>query len=158
MTDRPSDPPARLLAGPVFGAGRAGAALARRAPLFVYGTLLFDEITEALLGRALARRPATVPGWRVAALIGVTYPALVARAGAGATGELLTDLSADETRILDAYEGSYYGLALLAAADATPVWTYVRAPAAPPVAAGAWSRSAFARDHLAGFLASLTGH
>jgi gamma-glutamylcyclotransferase (GGCT)/AIG2-like uncharacterized protein YtfP len=129
---------------------------ARPAPLFVYGTLLFDEIARALLGRVPSRGRATVPGWRVAPLIGVGYPALVPALDAVARGELLTDLSWAERRVLDDYEGDQYRLALLTAASGRLVWSYVRGPAARPAAEGTWRRDDFARHELAAFLGRLT--
>jgi hypothetical protein len=191
-------------------ADRLAAVRARPAPLFVYGTLLFDEVARVLIGRDPGRQPASVPGWRVAPLIGATYPALVPAADSpaaggtpahpGAPGELLTDLTWAERRVIDDYEGPGYGLELLAATAAGPpasarsdrddraelpvaeggqpasarsdredgaeplaveggrlAWCYVRGPTAPPVAGGAWRRAEFRRDHLASFLARLTG-
>ncbi|WP_329613101.1 gamma-glutamylcyclotransferase [Streptomyces brevispora] len=78
--------------------------------LFVYGTLRFEGVLEALLGRIPQRVPASAPGWRAAALTGRVYPGLVAAADAVVSGLLLTDLSRREWAVLDAFEGDGYDL------------------------------------------------
>lgn len=54
--------------------------------LFVYGTLRFDVVLEALLGRVPACTRASAPGWRAAALEGRVYPGLVASWPRGLVG------------------------------------------------------------------------
>ncbi len=78
--------------------------------LFVYGTLQFDAVLKALLGRVPASNPASAPEWRAAALEGRVYPGLVAAPGATAAGLLLTDLTDQEWRLLDAFEDDRYDL------------------------------------------------
>ncbi|MFE7114554.1 gamma-glutamylcyclotransferase family protein [Streptomyces sp. NPDC057654] len=78
--------------------------------LFAYGTLQFDAVLVALIGRIPQRIPARAPGWRAAALKGRDYPGLVAAAGMTAPGLLLTDLSLREWAILDAFEDDRYDL------------------------------------------------
>ncbi|MFJ2441059.1 MULTISPECIES: gamma-glutamylcyclotransferase family protein [unclassified Streptomyces] len=78
--------------------------------LFAYGTLQFDAVLEALLGRIPQRVRANAPGWRAAALEGRVYPGLVAADTAAAPGLLLTDLSRREWAILDAFEDDRYDL------------------------------------------------
>ncbi|MFC9915370.1 gamma-glutamylcyclotransferase family protein [Streptomyces sp. NPDC127197] len=60
--------------------------------LFCYGTLQFDAVLEALLGRIPERTSAEAPGWRAAALEGRVYPGLVQAVGGSAAGVLMTDL------------------------------------------------------------------
>ncbi|MGY5131954.1 gamma-glutamylcyclotransferase family protein [Streptomyces nigrescens] len=78
--------------------------------LFVYGTLQFDAVLEALLGRIPKRAMASAPGWRAAALEGRVYPGLVAAPRSVAPGLRLTDLSRREWGILDAFEDDRYDL------------------------------------------------
>ncbi|MCH0566948.1 gamma-glutamylcyclotransferase [Streptomyces sp. MUM 2J] len=78
--------------------------------LFAYGTLQFDDVLEALIGRIPRRVSACVPGWRAASLEGRVYPGLVAAPGSVAPGVLLTDLSRREWVILDAFEDDRYDL------------------------------------------------
>jgi gamma-glutamylcyclotransferase (GGCT)/AIG2-like uncharacterized protein YtfP len=78
--------------------------------LFVYGTLQFDAVLEALIGRIPQRVSSSAPGWRAASLEGRVYPGLVAAPGSAAPGALLTDLSRREWAILDAFEDDRYDL------------------------------------------------
>ncbi|GAA1004152.1 gamma-glutamylcyclotransferase family protein [Streptomyces thermogriseus] len=94
--------------------------------LFCYGTLQLPEVLEALLGRIPARTPASAPGWRAAALEGRVYPGLVADAlGGAATGLLLTDLSTEEWRILDAFEDDRYELRQVTLSTGDRGWAYI---------------------------------
>ncbi|MEW2353183.1 gamma-glutamylcyclotransferase family protein [Spirillospora sp. NPDC029432] len=76
--------------------------------LFVYGTLRFPEVLEALLGRVPRLSPARVRGWSVRALAGEVYPGMVAEPGAAAEGVLIIGLDPAERDLLDAFEGEPY--------------------------------------------------
>ncbi|QOV40183.1 gamma-glutamylcyclotransferase [Streptomyces ferrugineus] len=93
--------------------------------LFCYGTLQFDAVLEALLGRIPERTPASAPGYRAAALAGRVYPGLVRAFDSSAAGELLTDLSYKEWEILDAFEDLRYELREVALSTGKLGWAYV---------------------------------
>lgn len=94
--------------------------------LFCYGTLQFDAVLEALLGRIPERATASAPGYRAAALTGRVYPGLVVRPfGGSAPGVVLTDLSNEEWRILDAFEDERYELQEVALSTGKRGWAYV---------------------------------
>ncbi|MDT3438576.1 MULTISPECIES: gamma-glutamylcyclotransferase family protein [unclassified Pseudofrankia] len=78
--------------------------------LFAYGTLMFGDIVEALLGRRPAFTAAVIAGWRAARLPGRVYPGLVPAAGRRASGLLLSGLCAAEWALLDDFEGDAYVL------------------------------------------------
>jgi gamma-glutamylcyclotransferase (GGCT)/AIG2-like uncharacterized protein YtfP len=117
--------------------------------LFAYGTLRFPEVLTALLGRVPYHEPATVAGWRVAALSGRVYPVLVPGPGT-ADGVLITGLSAGEWRLIDAYEDDFYLLERLTLVDGRQGWAYLTRDhrACLP---GDWSPGDFAARHLAAF-------
>ena len=117
--------------------------------LFVYGTLLFPDVLEALLGRVPAMAPAHAAGWRVAALPGRLYPGLVAHRQATASGMVITGLELGERRLLDAYEDTGYRLTAIDLADGRNCAAYVWRTA---VLAEDWCRRTFAEDHLAGYV------
>jgi gamma-glutamylcyclotransferase (GGCT)/AIG2-like uncharacterized protein YtfP len=77
-------------------------------PYFVYGTLLFDEIVEALTGEVFASRPATLLDYRRCAVQAPGRegegPAIVADDTATVKGRILLDLDERAVRILDAFE------------------------------------------------------
>jgi gamma-glutamylcyclotransferase (GGCT)/AIG2-like uncharacterized protein YtfP len=122
--------------------------------LFAYGTLQFPEVLEALLGRIPVSTPASVPGWRAAALERRVYPGLVPANGT-ATGLLLTGLTRKEWRTLDDFEDDHYDLRRLRLADGQHGWAYVWPVA--EVLAENWSAADFAARHLAVYTARCAG-
>lgn len=118
--------------------------------LFVYGSLQFPEVLQALLGRVPDRTPATAKGWRVAALPDRVYPGLVRGEGI-ANGLLITGLTRDEWRIIDAFEDEVYELRRLDLTDDQHGWTYVcdDETAATPED---WSAEHFTTRHLATYI------
>ena len=119
------------------------------ADLFAYGTLRFPDVLEALLGRVPEHSPAIAPGWRVAALDGRVYPVLVPGDGA-AGGVLISGLTTEEWRVIDAYEDDFYELERLTLVDGRPGWAYLTRDrtAALPVD---WSPGDFTTRHLGAF-------
>lgn len=94
--------------------------------LFCYGTLQFDAVLKALLGRIPAQTQVSAPGYRAAALDGRVYPGLVVAAfGGSASGVVLTDLSSEEWRILDAFEDERYELREVTLSTGKRGWVYV---------------------------------
>ncbi|GAB2821318.1 hypothetical protein GCM10022221_19110 [Actinocorallia aurea] len=92
--------------------------------LFVYGTLRFPEILEALLGRVPRLSPASADGWRVAALPGVAYPGMVTGEGI-AEGLVVEGLSETELEILHAYEDDDYTVETIDLTDGRRALAYV---------------------------------
>ncbi|MFE9576211.1 gamma-glutamylcyclotransferase family protein [Nocardia sp. NPDC006044] len=119
--------------------------------LFVYGTLQFPEVLDALIGRVPQRRAATVTGWRVAALPGLLYPGLVPEPDALARGLVLRGLNAAEWAVLDAFEDDQYDLrAISLPSSADRVSTYVWTAA---VAQDDWHPDQFTETYLPDFVA-----
>jgi gamma-glutamylcyclotransferase (GGCT)/AIG2-like uncharacterized protein YtfP len=117
--------------------------------LFAYGTLRFPEILEILLGRVPDLLPASVPGWRVRALPGAVYPGMVADPGGVADGVLISGLTEDERRLLDAYEDAEYEPRLIPLGEGDSrarayVWT-------GPTERYDWDPVRFAERDLTGF-------
>ncbi len=117
--------------------------------LFVYGSLLFPEVMRVLLGRVPDSTPATVAGWRVAALPGRVYPCLVP-AEALAKGQLMKGLKPTEWRTLDAFEDTVYDLRRLTLTDGRDAWAYICPD--PANALPDWDIHIFERDHLTDYL------
>jgi hypothetical protein len=118
--------------------------------LFVYGTLMFPEVLDVLLGRTPDMAPAALDGWRAAALADRVYPGLVAadRPGVAAAGRVLLGLDDHERGVLDAFEESIYERRSVVLADGRPASTYVWLDATA-VLPHDWDPSRFATDHLA---------
>ncbi|MFI2790864.1 gamma-glutamylcyclotransferase family protein [Kitasatospora sp. NPDC018614] len=120
--------------------------------LFCYGTLQFDAVLRGLLGRVPQQYPASAPGYRAAALKGRVYPGLVAGTSANvASGFVLTDLSNEEWRILDAFEDVRYELRRLPLSDGGRGWAYVWPGG--DVRVDDWDATEFASQHLADYAA-----
>ncbi|MBX6387493.1 MAG: gamma-glutamylcyclotransferase [Frankia sp.] len=105
---------------------RAGTAL------FVYGTLLFGEVVEALIRRRPPTSPAVLPGWRAARLPGRVYPGLVLAPGRRANGKLIHGLTPAEWAVFDDFEGDAYLLSQVEVAAAGPAGADGRDGAGPP--------------------------
>lgn len=115
-----------------------------------YGTLQFPDVLRVLLGRVPAAEPATVAGWRAAALAGRSYPGLL-RAAATVSRLILAGLTASEIQVVDAFESGPYDLRRLIMADGRQAWTYVWTdPSA--VLPHAWSKEQFAAEQSHAFL------
>ncbi|MET8031035.1 gamma-glutamylcyclotransferase family protein [Streptomyces avermitilis] len=120
--------------------------------LFCYGTLQFDAVLRALLGRVPQQSPASVPGYRAAALEGRVYPGRVAGPSAGiASGVVLIDLSNEEWRILDAFEDARYELRELPLSNGGWGWAYVWPGG--EVRVDDWDAAEFEDQHLAAYAA-----
>ena len=76
--------------------------------LFAYGTLMWPEVLEAVMGRRLASTPATLAGFKRLRVRGASYPVVVPSAGGRVEGVLYRGLSHGELRRLDAFEGGEY--------------------------------------------------
>lgn len=120
--------------------------------LFCYGTLQFDAVLKALLGRIPEQAQASAPGYRAAALEGRVYPGLVLRAfGGSAPGVVLLNLSNEEWRILDAFEDDRYDLREVTLSNGQLGWAYIWPGG--DVRADDWDAAEFEERHLAEYAA-----
>ena len=74
--------------------------------LFIYGTLGHPALVRAVIGRVPPRQRAVLPGYRIERVHGQEWPAALS-GGAGAAGQLLTGLDADEVARLTYYEEAF---------------------------------------------------
>ena len=77
-------------------------------PLFVYGTLLFPQVLERVIGRRPEMCRAAAPGYAARRMPGVIWPGMISFELSAAGGCLLLDLTAEELDTLDAWEGEPY--------------------------------------------------
>ncbi|MDQ3152277.1 MAG: gamma-glutamylcyclotransferase [Actinomycetota bacterium] len=118
--------------------------------LFVYGTLVLDDVVSSLIHRIPRYQDATAPGWRVVRLPQRPYPGLIPGQGE-ANGKVFTDLTDAEWTTLDAFEDPAYTLA------AVRVLRPVETDALAYIWRGEhvdqpWSTADFGRDELADYL------
>lgn len=119
--------------------------------LFVYGSLQFPEVLHALLGRVPPTTDAQANGWRVTALVDAVYPGLVA--GAGPTkGLVLGGLTAEEWRVIDAFEDDVYLLRAVDLTDGRLAWAYTCPAGSNSSMESVWNARDFAEHHLADYV------
>lgn len=126
--------------------------------LFVYRTLLFDGIVQALTDRTFQSSPALLRGFTRHAIVreGETeaYPAIKPHASAGVSGRVFLDVDESSASLIDAFEGDPpdYQAAPVAveSADGRTITatTYVALPGLVPQLDGTWSEQEFQRLHL----------
>lgn len=76
--------------------------------LFVYGTLTFPEIVEALTGKKFVSEQASLPGYSVRQIIDKPYPGMVADKNDIAIGQLLYDVDQKSLDIINEWEDVGY--------------------------------------------------
>jgi gamma-glutamylcyclotransferase (GGCT)/AIG2-like uncharacterized protein YtfP len=118
--------------------------------LFVYGSLQFPEVLFTLIDRVPDHEPAAAEGWRVVTLPDRVYPGLIPGPKT-ARGHLLTGLTADEWRVLDAFEDPVYELKRIDLADSRHGWAYACNPDAK-VGKDDWSAEDFEARHLPAYI------
>lgn len=79
---KPTD--AHLLQVNFMNSGQPARLSAATNKLFVYGTLLLDDVVNALLGRIPHYQHAVAPGWQVVCLPQRVYPGLIPGQGQAA--------------------------------------------------------------------------
>lgn len=78
--------------------------------LFVYGSLCFPTIQQALFEREIKTIDYVVDGWVCQRLRDRPFPGLVRQSNTSTVGMLLLDVSLLEWRLIDAFEGPLYSL------------------------------------------------
>jgi gamma-glutamylcyclotransferase (GGCT)/AIG2-like uncharacterized protein YtfP len=130
--------------------------------LFVYGTLMCEDIMRAVSGVERRSVAAALAGFRRHAVRGEDYPAIVPARGAEVRGQLYDPLPASAWRRLDAFEGAQYSRepvrVTLPGGREVRAWTYVfRAGYVSLLAEGDWHFEAFAAVARERFMARHLG-
>lgn len=76
--------------------------------LFAYGTLMWPEVFEAVVGRRLPSVPVVLRGFKRLRVKNACYPAIVRSPDDEVEGVIYRGLSGEEMRRLDAFEGAEY--------------------------------------------------
>lgn len=76
--------------------------------LFVYGTLMFDEVWQRLIRNKYKRTPAILPHFQRLAIKNETYPAIIRAMNSNTHGILVHHVSCSDIKLLDRFEGKYY--------------------------------------------------
>ncbi len=76
--------------------------------LFTYGTLMFPEVMEAVIGKPCESVGAVLKGYRRVRVLGRPYPGIYACGDHETCGRLYTGLNEGSLTLLDRFEGSLY--------------------------------------------------
>lgn len=125
--------------------------------VFVYGTLLNDEVLKILLGHIPTKRVAELHGYKRVQVIGQRYPAILRDANSKVEGALLTELSDTDLQRLDEYEAEQYeriaAFVSVAGGERRECMTYVFRPEySSLLSSEAWSNESFRAKYLQRFL------
>jgi len=94
--------------------------------LFVYGTLIYPEVREKLLGRYVYLTPNTLSGYKTEKIDidNIQYPILVEDISSMVHGGIIL-VSEEEIALLDTYETDAYKRSLVTLMDGKEVWVYM---------------------------------
>lgn len=76
--------------------------------VFVYGSLLFPEITKGLCGQKVKIEDAVLEGYKRYALKGADYPAIIPKKNSTVNGRVLLNLNEKTIELLAFYESDEY--------------------------------------------------
>lgn len=114
--------------------------------IFTYGSLMFPPVWERVVRARYRSMQATVSDHARFAIVGATYPGMIAQAGTAVRGVLYFDVSAQDVAALDAFEGSDYRRepvrATLESGETVTAGTYLYLDVAR-LAAAPWRPEAF---------------
>lgn len=137
----------------------AGIPFNRGMNVFTYGSLMFDEVWRAVVGRTGPSVAGQLTGHEAWKLVGQTFPGLAPAPGRQVNGRIWQEVTETELAKLDVFESGIYDRQLLAvrAEDGTtlPSWTYIVRPDSRTLLLNEpWNREEFERLHLRDFLAT----
>lgn len=129
--------------------------------LFVYGTLMFPQVMQAVCGYRGPGQAALLEGYRRRMLGDEVYPGIFPCAGDTVSGLVYPGLSPSQLHRLDRFEGETYErhtVRVAVGGRELGVLTYVMSPAWRHLLSDqAWDPGDFERQALAGFLSHYPG-
>ena len=133
-----------------------------RLNVFAYGSLIFEEVMRAVVGRSFENHAATLRDHERRSIEGASYPGLVEQAGGSVDGRVYLDVDETSVRILDRFEGEYYERRSVDVAaeqdEVFPAETYIfRTKWRHLLAEEEWDADRFERESLRSFLATYKG-
>ncbi|KAL1337885.1 hypothetical protein HN51_032576 [Arachis hypogaea] len=128
-----------------------------RHDVFVYGSLLADEVVRVLLNRVPSSTPATLHGYHRFKIIGRVYPAILPVENKKVTGRVLHEITGVELDILDEFEDVEYNrsdaeVVLMDTSEKLQVHTYVWSDRNDPNLYGEWDFEEWKQVHMNDFV------
>ncbi|VAI55194.1 unnamed protein product [Triticum turgidum subsp. durum] len=125
--------------------------------VFVYGTLMAEEVVRVLLGRVPPSSPALLPNQYVRpqrlSIRGRVYPAILPVDGSKVPGKVWKGITDRELDVLDIFEDEQYvretvGISLTDSADTMIAYTYIWGNVDDPDLYGEWDFDEWKKVHL----------
>ncbi|KAG6591643.1 AIG2-like protein D, partial [Cucurbita argyrosperma subsp. sororia] len=121
--------------------------------VFVYGTLMADEVLRILLKRDPQSSAAVLNGYQRLSIKGRVYPAIIPVNSKKVSGKILSGITDSEMDTLDAYENVEYKrstveVSLMDSFEKLLVYAYVWCNEKDPELYGEWDFEEWKRDHL----------
>ncbi|PWA73091.1 AIG2-like family protein [Artemisia annua] len=125
--------------------------------VFVYGSLLADDVVRVLLHRVPKNSPATLHGYHRFSIKGRVYPAILPVENKKITGRVLLGITAPELDILDKFEDYEYekklvNVSLLDTSEVLQAYTYVWVNSEDPDLYGEWDFEVWKESKMKDFL------
>ncbi|KAL8499498.1 hypothetical protein ACS0TY_022446 [Phlomoides rotata] len=125
--------------------------------IFVYGSLLADDVVRVLLDRVPPSSPAILPHFQRFSIKGRVYPAIVPAEDKKVIGKVLLGITPPELHILDEFEDVEYERAsvnvfLKDGTEKLEAYTYVWENKTDPDLYGEWDFEEWKLLHMADFL------
>jgi gamma-glutamylcyclotransferase (GGCT)/AIG2-like uncharacterized protein YtfP len=123
--------------------------------IFSYGTLQFDAVMEAVVGRCFEAVPARLYGYERRVVSGQNYPAIVRNEEKFTEGTLFGGLDPETLVRLDLFEGSLYRRDWVRLETGVGAWAYVVAPGKQHLLSNRpWQPDVFLQEHAEAFIES----
>ncbi|CAD6248119.1 unnamed protein product [Miscanthus lutarioriparius] len=125
--------------------------------VFVYGTLMAEEVVRVLLGRAPPSSPALLPDHRRFSIRGRVYPAILPGRGHAVSGKVLKELTDRELHVFDMFEDEEYvkttvEVSLIDAPEKSLAYAYIWGNERDPDLYGEWDFEEWRKVHLEDYL------
>ena len=126
--------------------------------IFVYGTLMFDEVWQQLIPNRYSKIDAELEDYIRLKVREENYPGIIPSGGSKVTGELIFNVSKEDIKQLDIFEGEYYQRDQVTVISGTTTFqaeTYVfRKRYHSLLSNEVWEVETFKKSGLSSFLAS----
>lgn len=125
--------------------------------VFVYGSLMADEVLHILLKRTPQSSDAVLNGYQRLSIKGRVYPAIIPVDSKKVSGKILSGIKDSEMNLLDAFEDVEYKriiveVSLMDSLEKLLVYAYVWANEKDPDLYGDWDFEEWKRDHLEDYI------
>lgn len=130
--------------------------------MFVYGSLMADEVVTAILKRVPASSPALLTNYHRFNIKGRIYPAILPVESKMVAGKVIMGISDAELIVLDAFEDFEYvrrrvQISLTDTSETMHADTYIWSDAEDPDLYGEWDFEEWKRLHMKDFLTMTLG-